>query len=350
MTAAKRTAPISSHPIFKWAVGLWFALLMGLGLFVMPAEVHRLIGDRIGLAGAIDDPLLLRAALALGAALLGLALGLVLALRVIALNDAADADASEDESEDTAPAKPVTAAAADDEDDLAIWLRDAESARPAPAKDERKRPLRVRSSAEAEREDHGPRVDDAPRRPFNPREDLAEEGIAPDESEDDQAIALFEGEAVVEGNANPPILATAETVVDDAYLDDSYFDNGWDDASTSAEDQPAPALPEPDTAAQPVAAGPGADDLVDDAAPVLATGDLSLSELTERLRRALEAAKAAPPPSDGGIESPDDPTIAFLRREAERLPQDGGETPPARDPQAELRSALDKLSRVGQAK
>ena len=40
MTAAKRTAPISSHPAFKWGVAAWFALLLGLGLFVMPPAIQ----------------------------------------------------------------------------------------------------------------------------------------------------------------------------------------------------------------------------------------------------------------------------------------------------------------------
>ena len=50
MNAATHSAPISSHPAFKWGVGAWFALLLGLGLFVMPAAVHLLMAERLGLA------------------------------------------------------------------------------------------------------------------------------------------------------------------------------------------------------------------------------------------------------------------------------------------------------------
>ena len=77
-------------------------------------------------------------------------------------------------------------------------------------------------------------------------------------------------------------------------------------------------------------------------APVRAAEDLSLDQLTARLATALEAHKAAAaaPSQDEDTEQ----VISFLRREAER---EGGES--AQDPQAALRSALDKLGRVGRA-
>ena len=75
---------------------------------------------------------------------------------------------------------------------------------------------------------------------------------------------------------------------------------------------------------------------------------MSLAELTERLRRALDTARAAQLSEAG--QGDGEPTIAFLRRESERAPHGGANEDGARDPQAELRSALDKLSRVGQAK
>ena len=77
-------------------------------------------------------------------------------------------------------------------------------------------------------------------------------------------------------------------------------------------------------------------------APVHAAEDLSLDQLTARLATALEAHKAAAasPSQDEDTEQ----VISFLRREAER---EGGES--AQDPQAALRSALDKLGRVGRA-
>ncbi|MXO96763.1 hypothetical protein GRI34_10090 [Erythrobacter aquimaris] len=77
-------------------------------------------------------------------------------------------------------------------------------------------------------------------------------------------------------------------------------------------------------------------------APVRAAQDLSLDQLTQRLAAALEAHKAAAaaPKQDEDTEQ----VISFLRREADR---DSGES--AQDPQAALRSALDKLGRVGKA-
>ena len=72
MSAANHPAPISSHPLFKWAVGAWFALLLGLGLFVMPAAVHLSLGERLALDTVLTDPALLRTALSALAALLGL--------------------------------------------------------------------------------------------------------------------------------------------------------------------------------------------------------------------------------------------------------------------------------------
>ena len=334
MTAAKRKTPISSHPAFKWGVGLWFALLLGLGLFVMPAQVHGLLAERIGLGSAIGDPLVLRAALSLGAALIGLAIGLLLALRVIALNDAVAADDT-----DPVPAAERDEALQDDD----IWLRDPDMTRPTDARQEPRHTQHDDADA-FEPRDHGPRVEDAPRRPFNPREDLMEEGIepekpqvekpTPEESADDAAeadeIALFENETVVEGAADTAILAAPEALYDD-------HGTGADD------DQTPPDELSRDSADESVAATEAAEDPLPEP-----TGDLSLAELTERLRRALDTARAAQLSEAG--QGDGEPTIAFLRRESERAPHGGANEDGARDPQAELRSALDKLSRVGQAK
>ena len=54
MTDATRTAPVSKHPAFKWGVGLWFALLMGLGLFVMPESIHQALAERLSLDGVLS--------------------------------------------------------------------------------------------------------------------------------------------------------------------------------------------------------------------------------------------------------------------------------------------------------
>ena len=151
MSAANHPAPISSHPLFKWAVGAWFALLLGLGLFVMPAAVHLSLGERLALDTVLTDPALLRMALSALAALLGLLLGLAIAGRIAALTDASY---GEDDPVEDAPSV--------SEPETKIWLGDVnEPAAPVP-------------HAPPE-----PAAASAPRRLFNPREDLAEEGIAP---------------------------------------------------------------------------------------------------------------------------------------------------------------------------
>ena len=74
--------------------------------------------------------------------------------------------------------------------------------------------------------------------------------------------------------------------------------------------------------------------------------DLSLDQLTQRLGAALQASKSGPKaPQASAQEDDPDHVISFLRREASR--RDGEDVPQGDDPQAALRSALDKLGRVG---
>ena len=357
MTAAKRTAPISSHPAFKWGVAAWFALLLGLGLFVMPAEVHLLLADRLGLGAVLPGATAIRAVLSAGAALLGLAIGLVLAMRVAALNETrAELD---DEPIAAEPEPEAEYAPAGDD----VWLPDAGPVDEAPTR--RTHPLRVRAARSdetpapqetQETQESGPQVVDAPRRPFNPREDLAEEGIAPYEPERDSP--LFEGEDIDEELA-VGFLQASETVPDAAYSTDA-----WDIPRIDSEPEPEPATAEEEeiVAISFPSQADGDDEGADfedeyphaeefeeeqeqaaDVPPLAALGDLSLDALTARLGSALEAAKPAPPTDSADEE---DPVIAFLRREAEREAPAVGAGPHSSDPQAELRSALDKLSRV----
>ncbi len=88
MTTAARPAPLTRHPAFRWGVAAWFALLLGLGLFVMPEAVHQAIGEKLGLGGVLPGAEAKRVVLSLLAALLGLGIGLVLAMRVTELSDA----------------------------------------------------------------------------------------------------------------------------------------------------------------------------------------------------------------------------------------------------------------------
>ncbi|QYJ07460.1 hypothetical protein [Qipengyuania flava] len=350
-----RKASISSHPAFRWGVGAWFALLLGLGLFVMPAGVHQAIAGALGL-GDMFDASALRLVLSALAAALGLAIGLVLAMRVAALNDA-DAENHEDE----------------EADDLAgVWLDDDDSTE----------------------QDIAP--DPGPRRPFNPLEDMEEEGIgaepegepepaeagplglsededsalmelwreemgddaplpAPpvaadstprepedavfeevDEvedpipaSEDDTDDALYDPFAAVGQVAeDEPVEREAEAVGEE-WPEDSTAD--WDDSYPPVENQPE--------------APPASAETADAPPPPVteALGDLPLDALTQRLSAALESARGTPTaPAEET-----DPVIAFLRREADREAPEARASDPLSDPQAELRSALDKLSRVG---
>ena len=74
--------------------------------------------------------------------------------------------------------------------------------------------------------------------------------------------------------------------------------------------------------------------------------DLSLDQLTQRLGAALQASKSGGKAPQASTQEDDpDHVISFLRREASR--RDGEDVPQGDDPQAALRSALDKLGRVG---
>lgn len=331
-----RTAPISSHPAFRWGVGAWFALLLGLGLFVMPAAVHQTLGERLGIAGSLGADSL-RLALSGAAALLGFVIGLVLAMRVASLNPPKDKDAA-DEGADEADA---------------IWLSDDDA-------DESAAPL-----------------EDEPRRPFNPREDMEEEGIGVAREEAEEPEAIDEDSALMElwreemgddADLPTPPAPTPEPLeepVDAEYepvveVDESFDDDpvsgseGFEDSlPTLAADEPLAEAEPPTPETDEEASDPSlefepepADAHAPEPSAPEALGDLSLDALTERLASALEAARAAPESRSAET----DPVIAFLRREAERDVPQTQRSEVGEDPQAELRSALDKLTRVGTPK
>lgn len=280
MTDATRTAPVSKHPAFKWGVGLWFALLMGLGLFVMPESIHQALAERLSLDGVLSAGSS-RIVLSVMAALLGLLIGVVLAMRVAAINDAVHDD---DEEDDVDPA----------------WLREEEEPLPVAA------------------------TEDAPRRPFNPREDMHEEGIATFQADEAEVAAPDEPtDYLSEVGASPS--EVVEPIDDEARGSRDHESDGGQSVGDTEEicfDTPHPAPP----------------------VMAEAVGDLSLDALTARLERALEACKAGP--ATARQDENTDPVIAFLRREAEN------ETPlrprhdETGDPEAELRSALEKLNRA----
>ena len=280
MTDATRTAPVSKHPAFKWGVGLWFALLMGLGLFVMPESIHQALAERLFLDGVLSAASS-RIVLSVIAALLGLLIGVVLAMRVAAINDAVHDD---DEEDDVDPA----------------WLREEEEPLPVAA------------------------TEDAPRRPFNPREDMHEEGIATFQADEAEVAAPDEPtDYSSEVGASPS--EVVEPIDDEARGSGDHESDGGQSVGDTEEisfDTPHPAPP----------------------VMAEAVGDLSLDALTARLERALEACKAGPVAARQGENT--DPVIAFLRREAENETPLRPRQDETGDPEAELRSALEKLNRA----
>ena len=281
MTDATRTAPVSKHPAFKWSVGLWFALLMGLGLFVMPESIHQALAERLFLDGMLSAASS-RIVLSVMAALLGLLIGVVLAMRVAAINDAVHDD---DEEDDVDPA----------------WLREEEEPLPVAA------------------------TEDAPRRPFNPREDMQEEGIATFQADEAEVAAPDEPtDYSSEVGASPS--EVVEPIDDEARGSRDHESDGGQSVGDTEEicfDTPHPAPP----------------------VMAEAVGDLSLDALTARLERALEACKAGPVAARQDENT--DPVIAFLRRrEAENETPLRPRQDETGDPEAELRSALEKLNRA----
>ena len=280
MTDATRTAPVSKHPAFKWGVGLWFALLMGLGLFVMPESIHQALAERLFLDGVLSAASS-RIVMSVIAALLGLLIGVVLAMRVAAINDAVHDD---DEEDDVDPA----------------WLREEEEPLPVAA------------------------TEDAPRRPFNPREDMHEEGIATFQADEAEVAAPDEPtDYSSEVGASPS--EVVEPIDDEARGSRDHESDGGQSVGDTEEicfDTPHPAPP----------------------VMAEAVGDLSLDALTARLERALEACKAGPVAARQDENT--DPVIAFLRREAENETPLRPRQDETGDPEAELRSALEKLNRA----
>lgn len=367
MNAATHSAPISSHPAFKWGVGAWFALLLGLGLFVMPAAVHLLMAERLGLADILADAGVRRLVLSAAAAGLGLLIGLAIAMRVTAINEAMGDDDDTDYADEPG----------------GVWLHD-DGAQDAP-------PLRKTG----------------PRRPFNPREDMAEEGIRPDEDTQEDAdseevlladapqpddamtqlwheeagagtapewpdepeaadanemeisvfdkfkaetapapiadnweepVASFGGDPWEEWQNVGPKVADGDPIADPIGNLDSSDDSDFDNSDEEGFDEPA--SPAPPVSTEEVAPSDPAPNPV----PAAALGDLPLDKLTERLGSALKAFQSGPSAEE---QEDSDMVIAFLRREAERDAPESRRGETSDDPQAELRSALDKLSRVG---
>ncbi len=248
----------------------------------MPESIHQALAERLFLDGVLSAASS-RIVLSVIAALLGLLIGVVLAMRVAAINDAVHDD---DEEDDVDPA----------------WLREEEEPLPVAA------------------------TEDAPRRPFNPREDMHEEGIATSQADEAEVAAPPIDEPTdysSEVGASPSEIV--EPIDDEARGSGDHESDGGQSVGDTEEisfDTPHPAPP----------------------VMAEAVGDLSLDALTARLERALEACKAGPVAARQDENT--DPVIAFLRREAENETPLRPRQDETSDPEAELRSALEKLNRA----
>ncbi len=296
---------LSTRSWFKPAVALWFAALLGSGLFLMPANVHAAIFRATGLGGQLVISAI--------AAVFGLVLGLVIAGRIVAV------------------ARPRA---------IAPGLEIHEGEDWAEEKVEEPRRRRVFSAREDIGEDGigtsetVPQVEDQPARGFEeilaeipaapePEYEWDRGDAAPTEAREAQTPAYFEPEPFVEEGEFEPLESTerngvptepveTQTSLGDLSLAELEARLG---AAIASHRRIAPAGP-PERAQDPA----------DEEA-------LDEEETESQLDQPLE----------------DDPVIAFLRREATRTMPEKSNAPaePAYNPQAALRHALDKLGKVG---
>ena len=368
---------------FKPAIGAWFALLLGGGLWLMPPHVHALIAQSTGL-GRVDAmfaPPVSQAGVAVicgVVALFGFFLGIAVAARVAAAT------------------APRAFAPGFEVHDDSVWSDEPE------AEDfEQPRRRRVFSA----REDIGEEgiAISAPPREARHGEDgyeqeftVDDEPVATPEQDFDAVYAEMDGDyAPSENPQNVEVEATIEP--DAADVTDTQTDYEFAEFEEVHEETVEYAAFE--EFAETEAEAP-VDEMADaDSDTATPMGDMSLEALLGRLEGALEAHKSmvatseeaarrpAPQPipmtrgiqlddepdPDGAVEdedaslpdaSDDDPVIAFLRREASRrMPQPPGapvadEETEAPDPEADgaassqtdaqaaLRSALDRLGQV----
>ncbi|QZD90954.1 hypothetical protein K3148_06105 [Qipengyuania aurantiaca] len=378
---------------FKPAIGAWFALLLGGGLWLMPPHVHALISQSTGLARL--DPMFAPPVSPAGVAvicgvvaLFGLFLGIAVAARVAAA---------------TAPRAFAPGFEVHDE---SAWSDETE------AEDfEQPRRRRVFSAREDIGEE-GIAISAPPREARDGEEryeqefTVDDEPVATPEQDFDAVYAEMDGDyAPSEDPQNVEVEATIEP--DAAEVTDTQTEYEFAEFEEVHEETVEYAafeeFAEPETEAAQAPVDEEADTDTDtDTEAVTPMGDMSLEALLDRLEGALEAHKSmvatseeaarrpAPQPIpmtretvldddpdfDGAVEkedaslpeaSDDDPVIAFLRREASRrMPQppgaafgtdddeevsdeeaeDGGAAPSQTDAQAALRSALDRLGQV----
>ncbi len=151
------TVPLTRRPVFRWAVGVYFAVLLGGGTFVLPAPIHSRANALLGLDSVVADAFFAKLLLAAVAALLGLLIGLLIGGRITA--SARSTAVNENEAADLEPpALTYLGDSVDEAEDGDMLDRDAtEAAEEAQAVD-----------GESTRH-----------RLFNPREHLAGEEVDP---------------------------------------------------------------------------------------------------------------------------------------------------------------------------
>lgn len=189
MAGIKSTAPISSHPLFPAVVAFWFATLLGLGSFVLPAvllERAVALSGIDGFVAAAQPPLgfTARLLIALGAAAVGAIAGLAVARRVISAQTAEHFGAAAEWIDDADSKRPISAS-----EELGLSrLEEPVGEEDTPAPDApvagRRRPLALEDDkSPGEFFDHAPLPGSAPFAPTAEALDLAVFLAAPDERE-----------------------------------------------------------------------------------------------------------------------------------------------------------------------
>ena len=326
MSGAETRMPISSHPAFPWVVGLYFAVLMAGGLFVMPDAVHANLRSWLGIEALVGNALAAKLVLSVLAGILGLLVGVAIARRVSGAK-ASDAAIESDDDEMVVPEIHSDEPAAHDGDASdAVWLAD-----------------------DFGEETESDEAEETRQRMFNPRDYLTDDGLESNSAHHDTEESSDTIESVEPVDAEfVEVDPVADSVHSEAVDEDGEAEpnpgDEWIDVGSEHGSE------EPDEVAAATTYMPDADQMETQPRPpsTEAMGDLSLSELTGRLERALAAQRKVADDDAQPVAADTDPVIAFLRREADRT---APSTPVAseddEDTQASLRSALERLSQVG---
>ena len=341
-TTAK--APISAHPAFPAIVGLWFAALLGMGSFVLPVSVFEGLSTATGLSSVVvaaQPPLgvTARILIAIAAAGIGAAGGLVLARKIAAANAPRQPKTQRAASLGRKPAgeavfakKPISAREelGDDGIEADEWDRDAMPGR--------RRALAVHDeSARSEMLDLAPLPGSDPFAPAEPldlgdfRPAASDEHIMADRpgawaSEEPFGTSTLSGRPVDNTYRRPwdapaetlPPSASADFVEETTMDQPASFAPAFAAPAEPAAFEPAPFAPPP---APPVAAPPAA-----------AAQD-SIVDLVDRFARALESRRNVAPPVGPAAEEATpivDLTFALGARPQAEMPSE----PPAPFPPA----------------